>query len=92
MAAQAGDGDVPDNVIPFRRRRTAPPVQRGRQCVCGAFWRPGFSSDPAWLLTADPLWDSFDGVTHCHACGRHKLSVICGRDMRPDTPRPGRNT
>ncbi|WP_333745587.1 hypothetical protein [Streptomyces sp. IBSBF 2950] len=87
--------DLPDNVIPFRRRRTAPPappVQPRRQCVCGALWNPGFSSDPAWLLTADPMWDSFLGVTHCRGCGRHKLSVIVGRDMRRDTNRPGRNT
>ncbi|MFG3157304.1 hypothetical protein ACGF7W_35300 [Streptomyces sp. NPDC048219] len=76
------DDSVPDNVIPFRRRRTSPPPKPRRQCVCGAYWRPGFSSDPAWLITADPLWDSFEGVTHCQGCGRHKLSVITGRDMR----------
>ncbi|GAA1111958.1 hypothetical protein [Streptomyces javensis] len=77
-----GEDDAPDNVIPFRRR-PATPAKRGRQCICGAYWKPGHSSDPAWLLNTDPLWDSFHGVTHCQACGRHKLSVIFGRDMRP---------
>ncbi|TQE33168.1 hypothetical protein [Streptomyces ipomoeae] len=92
-SATGTEGELPDNVIPFRRRRPSPPPQTGRQCICGAFWRPGFSSNPAWLLTADPVWDSFLGVTHCHACGRHKLSVIFGRDMRSDPkPRPERST
>jgi hypothetical protein len=44
--------------------------------VCGAFWRPGFASDPAWLLTADPELSFFVGVLSCHCCGRKKLDVI----------------
>ncbi|MDX3165907.1 hypothetical protein PV516_19155 [Streptomyces scabiei] len=82
------DDGLPDNVLPFRRR-PAPPPKKGRQCICGAFWNPGFSSSPAWLLSVngDRLWNSFFGVTHCRGCGRHKLSVIFGRDMRPaDNP------
>ncbi|MFF9204381.1 hypothetical protein ACF1AE_21680 [Streptomyces sp. NPDC014986] len=79
------DGGVPNNVLPFRRRRTSPPSTPRRQCLCGAFWRPGPSSDPAWLMSVNsaPGLGSYEGVTHCQACGRHKLSVITGRDMRP---------
>lgn len=56
---------------PFRR-----PVRRGHLCVCGCYWRPGFSSDPAWLFTADPRLSTFAGLLHCQACGRRKVDVL----------------
>ncbi|MFJ2110658.1 hypothetical protein ACIOEX_01795 [Streptomyces sp. NPDC087850] len=60
--------------IPFRRR----PAQKktGHTCICGATWRPGFSSDPAWLLTAHPDWRLLEGVLNCQACGREKMAVF----------------
>jgi hypothetical protein len=57
--------------IPFRR-----PVRIGHLCICGSNWRPGFSSDPAWLLTADPRFSMLAGVLDCQACGRKKLDVL----------------
>lgn len=63
-----------DTVIPLKRTTRTPPT--GRTCVCGATWRPGFSSDPAWLLTADPELNFFAGLLSCHCCGRKKLDVI----------------
>lgn len=57
--------------VPFRRR-----IRKGHTCICGSTWRPGFSSDPAWLLTASPDWSMFEGVLHCQACGRKKLDVL----------------
>lgn len=62
------------NVVSLKR--PVPEPRRGHECVCGAFWRPGFSSDPAWLLTAPKVWDSFVGVIYCHCCGRRKLDVF----------------
>jgi hypothetical protein len=62
------------NVIRFTRPRPEP--RRGHQCLCGTFWRPGFSSDPAWLLTADPELNYYTGVLSCRCCGRKKLDVI----------------
>lgn len=62
------------NVIPLRR--PASPRAVGRTCICGATWRPGFSSDPAWLITANPELRTFQGVLDCHACGRWKMDVI----------------
>ncbi|MEU3399456.1 hypothetical protein [Streptomyces filamentosus] len=56
---------------PLRR-----PMRTGHLCICGATWRPGFSSDPAWLITADPRWSTFEGVLHCRACGRDKVAVL----------------
>ncbi|MDX3298696.1 hypothetical protein PV569_34090 [Streptomyces scabiei] len=56
---------------PLRR-----PVRKGHLCICGATWRPGFSSDPAWLLTAHPDWRLLEGVLNCQACGRKKLDVF----------------
>lgn len=61
-------------VVQFGQPKPEP--RRGHQCVCGAFWRPGFSSDPAWLLTADPRLSFFIGVLSCHCCGRRKLDVF----------------
>lgn len=63
-----------DSVVPLRRAK--PPKAVGRTCICGATWRPGFSSNPAWLITADPRLGGFTGVLHCHCCGRLKLDVI----------------
>lgn len=63
-----------DAVIPFKRPTPARSV--GRACICGATWRPGFSSDPAWLITADPELNFFTGLLSCHCCGRRKLDVI----------------
>jgi hypothetical protein len=65
---------VVDSVVPLRRAKPPKPV--GRTCICGATWRPGFSSNPAWLITADPKLGGFTGVLHCHCCGRLKLDVI----------------
>lgn len=62
-----------DGPIPFRRQR---PVRTGHLCICGARWRPGFSSDPAWLFTADPRLGTFAGMLHCQACGRRKTDVL----------------
>lgn len=59
--------------IPFRRPR---PTSTGHTCICGATWRPGFSSDPAWLFTADPRFRILAGVLDCQACGRWKLDVL----------------
>lgn len=75
----------PDNVIPFRRPARKKPEQPERpKCTCGAMWRNGFSSDPAWLVTAPKVADSFIGLTHCQGCGRKKLDVLFGRDTRFD--------
>lgn len=63
-----------DRVIPLRRAK--PPKAVGRTCICGATWRPGFSSDPAWLITANPELRTFEGVSTCHCCGRWKMDVI----------------
>ncbi|MFE9735503.1 hypothetical protein ACFYO9_34170 [Streptomyces sp. NPDC005863] len=60
--------------IPFRRRPTQ--KKTGHTCICGATWRPGFSSDPAWLLTAHPDWRLLAGVLECDCCGRRKLDVF----------------
>lgn len=79
------------DVKPFQR-----PRRQGHQCICGAFWRPGFSSDPAWLLTADRRLSSFIGVLHCQGCGRDKLAVLKEQAERrraetpPAIPRPER--
>lgn len=62
------------NVVRLARQKSEP--RRGHQCLCGAYWRPGFSSDPAWLLTADPRLNFFVGVLSCHCCGRRKLDVF----------------
>lgn len=59
------------NPIPFHR-----PTRTGHLCICGATWRPGFSSDPTWLRTADPRLGTFFGLLHCQACGRKKLDVL----------------
>jgi hypothetical protein len=56
---------------PIRR-----PARTGHRCICGATWRPGFSSDPAWLFTADPRLSTFVGLLHCQACGRRKTDVL----------------
>ena len=56
---------------PIRRPRPS-----GHSCICGATWRPGFSSDPAWLITADRRLSSFLGLLHCQACGRDKMDVF----------------
>lgn len=64
---------MPGTVTPLR------PVyepRRGHQCVCGAYWSPGFSSDPAWLLTASRELSFFVGVLSCKCCGRDKLEVL----------------
>ncbi|MBP5926663.1 hypothetical protein F3K32_42405 [Streptomyces sp. LBUM 1483] len=58
--------------IPLRR----PAREKGHTCICGATWRPGFSSDPAWLLTAHPDWRLLEGVLYCQACNRKKLDVF----------------
>lgn len=63
-----------DNVIRFTR--PTPPRPTGRTCTCGATWRPGFSSDPAWLITANPELEFFTGLLSCHCCGRPKMDVI----------------
>ncbi|WP_440581467.1 hypothetical protein [Streptomyces sp. PT19] len=73
----------PGKIIPFRRPRPTQP-QRPKCPACGTEWAPGFSSDPAWLLTADPGLDSYTGVTHCRGCGQRKLDVLLGRDTRQD--------
>lgn len=77
------DDAEPGKILPFRRPR---PKQSERpKCpACGAFWAPGWSSDPAWLVTASPDWDSYLGVTHCACCGRRKLDLLLGRDTRPN--------
>lgn len=62
-----------DGIIPLRRRL---PAAKGRTCICGATWRPGPTSDPAWLLTANPELRTFEGVLTCRCCGRWKLDVI----------------
>jgi hypothetical protein len=62
------------NVTPFARPKPEP--RRGRQCVCGAYWKPGRTSDPAWLLTASPDWFLLIGVLDCRSCGRDKRAVI----------------
>lgn len=63
-----------DNVTPLRRPML--PKAIGRTCICGATWRPGFSSDPAWLITANPVLRTFTGVLDCKGCGRWKMDVI----------------
>lgn len=63
-----------ENVVHLRRPR--PPKAVGRTCICGATWRPGFSSDPDWLITANPELNFFVGLLSCHCCGRQKMDVI----------------
>jgi len=75
-----------DSVVPLRRAK--PPKAVGRTCICGAIWRPGFSSDPAWLITADPRLGGFTGVLHCHGCGRPKLDVIRGQAEQKRAEQP----
>lgn len=65
---------MPDNVVHLRRHKA--PKAVGRTCICGATWRPGFSSDPAWLVTANPELRTFLGVLDCQGCGRWKMDVI----------------
>jgi hypothetical protein len=61
------------SVTPIRRPKPKP---TGHRCICGATWRPGFSSDPAWLITADPRFKMLAGVLDCQACGRWKTDVL----------------
>ena len=61
-------------VVPLVRK--APEPRRGHQCVCGAYWSPGFSSDPAWLRAANRELSFFVGVLSCKCCGRDKLEVL----------------
>jgi hypothetical protein len=63
-----------ENVVPIRR--PAKPKAVDRTCICGATWQPGFSSDPAWLITASPRLRTFTGVLDCKGCGRWKMDVI----------------
>jgi hypothetical protein len=64
---------VSDGPTPIRKPKPKP---TGHPCICGATWRPGFSSDPAWLITASRDWRHLDGVLFCQACGRDKLDVL----------------
>jgi hypothetical protein len=74
-----------DNIIPIRRQ---PRRAIGHTCLCGATWRPGFSSDPAWLLTADPALSTFTGILTCHCCGRRKLDVFREQAERKRAEQP----
>ncbi len=81
-------GAIGDGPIPFRRPR---PVRVGHTCICGNTWRPGFSSDPAWLLTADRRLGTLAGVLRCQQCGRKKVDVLreqaeAKRGATPPTP------